>query len=62
MYVTARKDFKEIMIPQIKTGKQISIDGIIYPSIAMAARRLNTTETTIICRCRSEKYPDWFRL
>ena len=42
-------------------GHKVSIDGIIYVSIAGAARALGFgSDSTVKKRCLSEKYPNWF--
>jgi len=41
--------------------KQVSCDGVIYDSMAVAAKALGFARyETVKKRCESEKYPDWF--
>jgi group I intron endonuclease len=47
-------------IPNLKCSKEVSSDGIVYPSLSAAGKTLNVTPSTILNRIRSKNYPNTF--
>lgn len=45
-------------VPNLSCSKSISVDGVIYVSLSVAAKELNIVTSTLGHRCRSPNYPN----
>jgi hypothetical protein len=47
-------------VPNTKLGLEVSINGVIYPSLADAHRKLDLCRKTVRNRLNSSQWPHWF--
>lgn len=62
--VFSQESLERMKKAQELRGSQVSINGVIYPTLSEAGRQLNISQATVSYRVNSndEKFKDWFKI